>query len=310
MDLSVCVIGTIFIDFKGFAFNQYNPLGRNLGKVEFIHGGVGRNIAESLVNLGLPVTFVSTVDQSAIGTEVIERLSCGKVNTSFLWETENDGMGMWLALINENGELVGSISKMPDLTLLGKLISAKGNEIIKNSSHVVLELDLNLTITRNVISLSKKMQKPVYGIPGNLDVILRNKDIIPDLECFICNDIEAGQIIGINLAGLSIEQLIERLSNGLFRKEKSSRYMVVTLGSQGSIYYDSVNNIIGHQPVIPTVVVDTSGAGDSFFSGTVMGLINNVPLREAVVYGTKVASFTIGCNENVYQGVGEIHQVI
>jgi len=306
MELAVCVIGTVFMDIKGFSFKSYNPLGRNLGEVEYIHGGVGRNIAESLANLELPVTFVSTIDQSAIGAEVETRLKECRVDTSCLWNAEKDGMGVWLALISEQGELVGSISKMPDLTLLGSIMSKKGKDLIGNSSHVVLELDLNSQITCEAIKVAKELRKPVYGIPGNLDVILRHLEIIADLECFICNDIEAGQMISTELQGLSIEDLISCLSEKLFTAGKSSRYMVVTLGERGAIYYDSVRQKVGYQPAIPTDVVDTSGAGDAFFSGTVMGLIKGVPLSQAVIYGTKVASFTISHNENIYRGLASV----
>ncbi len=302
MEPSVTVIGTVFMDVKGFAFNNYNPLGRNLGSVEFIHGGVGRNIAENLAALELSVAFVSTVDQTAIGTEVIERLNNSRINTAYLRQAEKDGMGMWLALLSEKGELVGSISKMPDLSTLSDLLGAEGKDIISNSSHIALELDLSSKITRDIISLSKAMEKPVYGIPGNFDVIMKNQDILPELECFICNDIEAGRLMGMDLTDLSIEELTGLFSKQLFTTAKCPRYMVVTLGSRGCIYYDSAINITTHQPAIQTEVLDTSGAGDAFFSGTVMGLINNEPLSQAVVYGNRIASYTLRSKENTYRG--------
>ncbi len=299
MDLNVMVIGTVFIDCKGFSHQKYYPEGRNLGDIEFVHGGVGRNVAENLVKLDLPVTLVSTVDDTAMGIEVIERLEQRKVDTSLIFKTENDGMGMWLALINECGDLVGSISKMPDLSLLEKLIENKGEEIVGKSSHIILELDLNENITRDVVNLCTKMNKPVYGIPGNLDIVMKNLDILPRLECFICNDFEAGKIIGRDLTGLKCEQVRELLEKCLFIEGKRSRYTIVTLGSQGSIYHDAVNNVVDHMPAVPTEVVDTSGAGDAFFSGTVMGLIKDLPIEEAVDCGTKVASWTISSFESI-----------
>ena len=40
-------------------------------------------------------------------------------------------------------------------------------------------------------------------------------------------------------------------------------------------------------------VKDTTGAGDAFFSGTVMALTKGMPLSEAVKYGSRLASLTI-----------------
>ena len=74
--------------------------------------------------------------------------------------------------------------------------------------------------------------------------------------------------------------------------------MVVTLGERGAVYYDFRTSETGCQPAIPTSLVDSSGAGDAFFSGAVRGLINNSSLREAVSYGTRIASWTIQVEEN------------
>lgn len=296
MRCSVAVIGTIFMDCKGFAHQKYNAFGRNLGSIQFVHGGVGRNVAENLANLQLPVLFVSTVDKTAIGAEVSARLNNAGLGTKYLIETDNHGMGMWLAVLDNNGDLAGSISQMPELAILEDVISSQGQEIVAESTHIVLELDLNEQITRKVLSLAKASGRPVYGIPGNLDVILKNRDILADLTCFICNDIEAERLLGMKLSDLSIEQKQEELTK--FVEQIGMGSMVITLGSKGSVYYDSKEKRAGFQPVFPVKLVDSSGAGDAFFSGTVMGLVKNHSLSQAVVYGTKVAAWTIQCNEN------------
>lgn len=303
MNPFVSVIGTIFIDCKGFARQLYNPTGRNLGMIEFFHGGVGRNVAENLANLQVKTSFISTVDRSGIGTEVRTRLDEAGVNLDYLMNTDKYGMGMWLAVLDNKGDLAGSISQMPDLDQLQDLISAKGLEIVKHSSHIVLELDLNSNITRTIISLAKEKNVPVYGIPGNLDVILQNRDILSDLECFICNDIEAGRLLNIDFGALDIPSMKSALKE--FVLESSMKSMVITLGSIGSIYYDSSIDETGYQPVFPVDLVDSTGAGDAFFSGTVMGLINNLPLKEAVIYGTRVAGWTISSSENTCRDLYE-----
>ena len=84
MEPNIAVIGTVFIDCKGFAGKGYNPFGRNLGSVKFVHGGVGRNVAENLALLNQKILFVSTVDNSALGNEVIKRLRKSKVNLILL----------------------------------------------------------------------------------------------------------------------------------------------------------------------------------------------------------------------------------
>ena len=240
--------------------------------------------------------FVSTVDDSALGREVADRLGRASVKLDYLSFIKDGGMGMWLAVMDQNGDLAGSISQMPDLGFLEGLIAEKGQEIIEEATHVVLELDLNEQISRQVIELARLSGRRIYGIPGNLDVVMKNRDLLLNMDCFICNDIELGRLLRISLDGLEIEKIQDILVE--FTTKAGLKSMVVTLGERGSVYYDALTGEKAYQPALKTEVVDSSGAGDAFFSGTVAGLIRNLPLSKAVVLGTRLASLTIQSEEN------------
>lgn len=304
--LNVTVIGTVFVDCKGFALQPYLPTGRNLGTICFTHGGVGRNVAENMARLALPVAFVATVDATGLGEEVIARLRRTGIDTRYCQAVDN-GMGMWLAIMDRNGDLAGSISQMPSLDGLENLILMQGEEIVASSSHIVLELDLNEEIARSITRLARHRNKPVYGIPGNLNVVLRNRDILKGLDCFICNHIEAERLSGIPFGQLTRSEQMAQC--GAIARQEGLQSLVITLGAEGAVYYDRVSDASGYQPVFPVELVDSSGAGDAFFSGTVMGLIHQQPLAEAVLYGTKAAGWTIGSKENTCPTLEDIwHQ--
>ena len=72
--MGIVVIGSVFVDIKGYPFNTYIPKGRNAGRVIQVHGGVSRNVAEDIANLELRPTFVSLVDDTGMGWEVIQKL--------------------------------------------------------------------------------------------------------------------------------------------------------------------------------------------------------------------------------------------
>jgi len=296
MQPRVTAIGTIFMDCKGFARQSYHPSGRNLGSIQFVHGGVARNVVENLARLDVPVSFATSVDQSGVGQEVIARLKEAGVGLENLLPVPERGMGMWLAILDEHGNLAGSISQMPELAHLRRLVSMRGEAIVQASSHLVLELDLSEDITRRVLELAEAYGKPVYGIPGNLDIVLRYPEFLRGLSCFVCNDVEASKLVQADLTAMEPEQV--RLHLIAFAEASGLRSMVITLGSRGSVFYDTSTRDSGFQPVFPVQVVDSSGAGDAFFSGTVTGLIRGLPLRDAVVCGTKVAGWTIESPEN------------
>ena len=76
----IVVMGAVFVDIKGFPDDVYIPDGRNAGKVEYIHGGVSRNVVEDIANMELRPTFLSIVDESALGDAVVRKLNNHKVN--------------------------------------------------------------------------------------------------------------------------------------------------------------------------------------------------------------------------------------
>ena len=108
--MSIVVIGTVFVDVKGFPEDIYIPDGRNAGRVEYVHGGVARNVVEDIANMELRPTFVSMVDNTPMGSSVLEKLKNHKVNTDYVLTTP-DGMGTWLAVFDEKGDVAGSISQ-------------------------------------------------------------------------------------------------------------------------------------------------------------------------------------------------------
>ena len=94
--MGIVVIGAVFVDVKGYPEANFIPTGRNAGRVEHVHGGVGRNVAEDIANCELRPTFVSLVDHSGDGEDVIRKLKNHKVNTDYIWKTREPG---WRFLI-------------------------------------------------------------------------------------------------------------------------------------------------------------------------------------------------------------------
>ena len=106
--MGIVVIGAVFVDIKGYPESNFVLKGRNSGKVEQVHGGVGRNVVEDIANCELRPTFISLVDKTGTGIDVIDKLKNHKVNTDYIWTTK-DGMGTWLAVFDNDGDVVASI---------------------------------------------------------------------------------------------------------------------------------------------------------------------------------------------------------
>lgn len=293
--MPIAVVGNVFVDIKGFPDDNYIPGGRNAGKVEIVHGGVGRNVAEDIANIELRPRFVSMVDDTPEGEEVLRKLKNHKVNTDYVPAVPN-GMGMWLAVFDETGDIVGSISKRPDMSALETLINEKGDEIFADCDSIVVEIDLDKEIIKSVFKYAEKYKKRVYAVVANMSIASQRRDFLQSIDCFVCNVEEAGILFVSDFEGMSPEKLCDELS----RKVVSARIpsMVVTLGSRGAVYAD-MNGDKGVYPARRVKVRDTTGAGDAFCAGVAIGLTYGKTMREAVEIGTQLASSVITVSENV-----------
>ena len=293
--MGIAVIGTVFVDIKGFPYNTYLPTGRNAGNVEFIHGGVARNVVEDIANLELRPSFIGLVDDNGTGEEVKRKLENHKVDTKYV-RSVPDSMGMWLAVFDNSGDLAGSVSKRPDQKELERLLDEEGDEIFKNADSVVIEIDLGKEIIKRSIALAEKYRKKIFAVVANMTLAAERRDFMKSMDCVICNEEEAGILFVEDFS----DREPEEMENVLFDKITNANIpsMVVTLGSRGSVYAE-LSGSRGFVPANPVEVKDTTGAGDAFCAGVAAGLTYGRTLGEAVEIGTRLASSVIMSSENV-----------
>ncbi len=98
----------------------------------------------------------------------------------------------------------------------------------------------------------------------------------------------------------------------LFGKDNPENYLkkyhdigagivILTLGKNGVLISDGKNEPL-QIPVFSKKVIDVTGAGDSFWSGFLSGIINGLTIRAAAELGNAVAAFKI-------QGVGALSSI-
>lgn len=293
--MGIVVIGAIFVDIKGYPESTFLPTGRNVGRVEQIHGGVGRNVAEDVANCELRPTLLSLVDSSSTGEDVLRKLRSHKVNVDYIRKTP-DGIGTWLAVFDNDGDVVASISKRPDLSAIADILDEQGDEIFSQADSIIIEIDLDKEIVKRVFRLAKKYGRKVFAVVSNMNIALERRDFLMNVDCFVCNQQEAGILFSSDYSSETPERLSEIIAEKTQAACISS--MIVTMGSSGAVYADR-SGARGHCPARPVHVKDTTGAGDAFCAGAAIGLTYGKDLRQACEIGTYLASSVIVTSESV-----------
>lgn len=293
--MGIVVIGAVFVDIKGYPEDVYIPAGRNVGRVEQVHGGVGRNVAEDIANVELRPTFVSLVDDSGIGSDVVCKLKSHKVNTDYI-RAVKDGMGTWLAVFENDGDVVASISKRPNLMPIADILDQQGDEIFQDADSIVVELDMEKDIIKRVFKLAEKHHKRVFAVVANMSIAVERRDFLQSIDCFVCNQQEAGILFSDDYSNMDAPELECVVREKVQRAQIPA--MIVTMGGKGAIYATREGDS-GFCPARPVKVKDTTGAGDAFCAGVAIGLTYGKTIAEACEIGAHLAASVIITGENV-----------
>ena len=293
--MGIVVIGMIFVDVKGYPEAAFIPTGRNVGRVERVHGGVGRNVAEDIANCELRPTLVSLVDESGDGMDVLKKLNNHKVNTKYIRKTR-DGMGTWLAVFDNDGDVAASISKRPNLMPIVDILDQDGDEIFADADSIIVEIDLDKEIIKRVFKLAKKHGKKVYAVVGNMSIALERRDFLKSTDCLVCNLQEAGMLFFDDYSNRTVDEMVDIVADKIKAAQIPS--MIVTMGGKGAVFAN-LQGEKGFCPARKVEVKDTTGAGDSFCAGAAIGMTYGKSMKEACEIGSMLAASVIVTTESV-----------
>ena len=145
--------------------------------------------------------------------------------------------------------------------------------------------------------MRKSITKRVYALVSNMTIAVERRDFIRRTACFVCNQQEAGILFSEDYDHMTPAELAAILPDRI-RSAKISR-MVVTMGGDGAVFLLIRTGTPEFHPGRKIDIVDTTGAGDAFFSGVCIGLTYGKTLQEACGIGTRLAATVICTTENI-----------
>ena len=266
-----------------------------MGRVVQVHGGVGRNVVEDIANVELRPTFLSVVDDTGLSDDVVRNLIRHKVEIRYV-ARRPEGLGTWLAVFDNDGDVIASISRRPDLTAIEDVLDEHGDEIFMQADSIVVEFDVEVPILKKVLDLAEKHSKAVYTVISNMAIAMKRRDLLQRTEALVCNQQEAGMLFTEDYSDVTPDAMKEILVKRV--RLSGIPRIIVTMGAKGAVYAD-LSGESGVCPAMRVNVVDTTGAGDAFFAGVAIGLTYGKTVEEACVIGTKLAASVIASRENV-----------
>jgi len=117
--------------------------------------------------------------------------------------------------------------------------------------------------------------------PADLpDSLLERVDILTP------NQVEASQLVGFSVVDVATAwDAAQEL------RQRSRQTVIVKLGTAGVVVVTEAAGF--HQPAIAVHAIDTVAAGDAFNGGLAVGLLEGMPLTQAVQLATAAAAYSV-----------------
>jgi pseudouridine kinase len=280
----IMVAGAANVDIIGFPEEKLVMHDANIGNMEIVTGGVGRNIAHNLSLLDFDVYLATLFGDDPLSKFLIKSCNKDGIHISDSLLLKNQKGSNFIAILDETNDLAVGISAMEIFN------EENGHKLVENilstrkSDYFVLETNLDKNSLQQLVTKFKGSKFVLDTVSGKKAE--RAKPILPDLYILKTNQLEAEVLSGIKIKNT------EDLSNTItFFLEKGVQKVFVTLGKDGVIYGDK--NGINKKTSIASKVINTIGAGDAFVAGLIYADSLQLPIDQMALYGMAAAAITV-----------------
>ena len=296
----VLVIGSAGIDVKGRPDTDLEWETSNLGRVRNSVGGVARNIAETLARLEVDTILLTAVGQDAAGRRVVRLCEGAGINCDYIRRIPNARTGTYMALLTPTGDLMTAISDFAVIDHIDPDYLRQHEALFADAAMIVIDA----TLTPDALAT-------VFELAGRYQVRLCADPTTPQLAVKLCDYIDRMYMVSPNAAETHVLCGLENTAHDHETAINTARHLVtlgsevavVTLGERGLAYADSSGG--GFIPAVNTRVVDPTGAGDAFSGAVIFGLLNEVPIDEAMRLGVTAASMTLQSTHTVLPNLSQ-----
>ena len=255
----IAVIGGANMDIGGFSKEKLLDSDSNPGRVSMTIGGVGRNIAENLVCLGLEVQLVTAIGGDANGRAILEDCARKGIGTQLCLLKEDMRSSVYLFISDADGDMHCAINDMEIQAQLTPEVMAARIDALNTMDAAVIDANLQ---PETIEYLAKNLTIPIFADAVSAAKVMRLGPALPYLYALKPNRIEAELLTGIPISSDADAERAARAIAGMGVKR-----VYLSMSVEGALCLDAEN--CARVPGRRLDMVNASGAGDAFTSALV-----------------------------------------
>jgi sugar/nucleoside kinase (ribokinase family) len=256
-----------------------------VNSIQLTTGGNVCNTGVAMAKLGMKVAAAGLVGDDVLGTAVVSRLQQAGLDTSAVFKAPGAGTSATVVAVEPGGERC-FFHAIAATALLDVAAFRKCFPVFRQCKYVQIGyFGLLPNLTPDLPRLLAEFRSAVPGVKIALDTVNPPADrswlepILPHLDVFCPSRTEA--------AALSGESDPTKMV-AAFRRHMPKGLIGIKLDAEGCLLDDGRSSAF--VPSYRINVVDTTGAGDTWFGGLLTGLIRGMTLEQAGKLANRAAA--------------------
>lgn len=290
----VLVIGSAMLNIKGQAHDHQTSSTHQFGNIHHYVSGVARNIAENLARLEIETVLLSAIADDDIGEHLISQSVRAGVDCSHTLRVHGARTATSVAIYDSEGTAQNVIDDYSIMEYLDSDYLFDHESIFRDASLIVIDTTIPDETLDTLFELATRYDIRVCADPTSPLLAGKLCKYIDNLYLIVPNASETVSLCSLDEPATDRESAIKTARTLV---SMGAQIAVVTLGEHGLAYADHSGS--GYIRAVQTDVLDTSGAGDAFSGAVIFGILNDVPVDEAMRLGVTAASLTLESEETV-----------
>lgn len=287
-DYDVVCVGLLLTDILAKPLQRFPEKGRLelVDTIEMHTGGCALNTGIALARLGARVAMAGLVGQDGFGDFVLETIRREGADPIGVKRTPESGTSATVVLVSPEGER-SFVHTMGANALLG--IEHIDQDLVERAELLHVGSVGLLPRLDGEPMAQLFAQARAKGVTTSLDTVWDPfsrwlkivEPVLPHVDIFLPALHEARAITGLE----------EPHDMARFFLDRGVRVVALKMGDRGCLVTDDEQWI--EAPAYPVEVVDTTGAGDAFVAGFLMGWLKNWPLAKIARFANAVGAMCV-----------------
>ena len=285
----IAVAGTVIVD-KINEISAYPGIGEltQIRSIQNAIGGCVPNVALDLKKIApeLPISAIGTIGDDPEGVFVTDTLSAGGLDISGLTVKAGEKTSFTDVMSIPGGQR--TFFTYPGASAGFGVDDIDFDSLNAKMLHLGYFLLLQKVDDGDGLKILQKAQE--YGIETSIDLVSENSDryglvlpCLPYTDYLIVNELEAGKLAGIEPSKENLQEIARTLKEMGVRKK-----VIVHMPDCSVCYSEAGYSCLGSYVLPDGYIQGTTGAGDAFCAGALMGIYNGWD-------DVKIMEFASGC---------------